>query len=121
MSKIPITIAYSPLTQLENLLEINDTTTKLKNINAVVDLQAGEETRIVLTAGERYDSEDPDDYETCRVTDVDTGTSDVTIERGIEGNQQEWPADTYVRCLPTADMWNNLSKEFKQSLRWGAL
>ena len=108
MGNIPILLEYSPLTELGEILGVNDATAKLVDISSVPDLGTGEITHIVLCASDRYDSENPDDYETCEVTDKDTGTSVVTVERGIEGNQQEWPAGTYVRCLGTAEAWNRM-------------
>ena len=108
MSDIPILIEYSPLTELDATLGVDDTTAKLVDISSVPDLGTDEITHIVLCESERYDSEDPNDYETCKVTNKDAGTSEVVVERGIEGNQKEWPAGTYVRCLGTAEAWNRM-------------
>ena len=108
MSQIPKTIAYSPLTQLATTLLEEGTSAEVTNIAACPELAAGEEARVVFCADERFSTEDPTEFESCRVTSKHAIENTVGIVRGTEGLQQEWPAGTFCRFLVTADGWNKL-------------
>lgn len=109
MAVLPVLLAYSPLTELSVGIDAATTTIVLVNSSAAPDLEVGEISYLVLATGGRFDSEEVDDYETCRITAKDSVTGNLTVERGVEGTAKQWPIGTYVRCgLGTAKGWNDL-------------
>ena len=106
---------YSPSTTLAATL--GSTATSGTVVNASLALPAAP-CYIVITGADNqnYISEDPDDYETILIGTISTNTiSDMT--RGIEGNQKEWAAGSYVANLFTAAAY----KDIISALEWGSL
>ena len=101
----PKPIAYSPIAQTTSLLGSNavtDLTVTVSPISAFPTLAAGEVGYVVFCANEKFNSNDPADYETCTYEAISTNDL-TTLTRGVEGTVQEWPIGTYCASFITAD------------------
>jgi hypothetical protein len=109
---IPIGIAYSPKTKLNSGLDELDDECVVVNINAFPTPPAGGKGVVVFCSDDRFDSDDPNDYETCYYTGRDVGSSKLTgLDRGVEGNTPAtWPAETACACLFTNAHWEAMRK-----------
>jgi len=100
------TMPFSPVTTTAEVLGSNpdtDTEVELTDIGDVPDVGEDEYSYIVLCDSERFDYNDPSQFETCRYTGKDV--SKVTgLVRGVEGTIQEWSAGAFCACFVTSDM-----------------
>ena len=79
--------------------------------------ESGELGVAVLSKDDRFESDDPGDYETVTYSGADTDNNKLTgVVRGVEGQADEWESGTKIAVMMTAEHVKRLNSKLRTHL-----
>lgn len=114
MTDLLNSIPYSPIatTSGTTLIDADEIVISDYELDYFPDVGENEIGVAVLSTDSKFQSEDPDDYETITYTDKDIYDNKlIGVTRGVEGTAREWPDGTVIACIMTAEHFKRINSK----------